>query len=144
MAFFLIMLTQNSLSSILCKTYTADLVSLKYCTNVVLLVWVHLLLTYTAISEIWIEPSLCKAKGKRYFLDILIPMEIHDNFFSERDLKCGLMRSSTVTAARALMLEDTVLQKARFIQFFYLRSWNHNRWVTRREKLPLSRTVSEN
>lgn len=72
-------------------------------------------------------------------------MEIHDNFFSERDLKYGLMRSSTVTAARALMLEDTVLQKAGFIQFFILEAEIiDNRWVTGREKLPLSRTVSEN
>jgi len=82
----------------------------------------RLLPTKTAIARSESSPHFVKQKWKRYFPDILIPMEIHDNFFSERDLKCGLMKSSTVTAAKALMLEDTVLQKARFTQFFYLKS----------------------
>ena len=51
-------------------------------------------------------------------------MEIHDSFFSERDLKYGLTRSSTVTAAKALMLEDTVLQNTRYI-YIYIYTYIH-------------------
>ena len=55
-------------------------------------------------------------------------MEIHDSFFSERDLKYGLTRSSTVTAAKALMLEDTVLQNTRYIYIYiyiYIHTYIH-------------------
>ena len=41
--------------------------------------------------------------------NLLIPWEIQERDLSERDLKRGLIRSSTVTAAKALILEDTVL-----------------------------------
>ena len=42
---------------------------------------------------------------------LLIPLEIQDSFLSVSDGKYGLIKSSTVTAAKALMLEDTVLRK---------------------------------
>lgn len=41
--------------------------------------------------------------------NLLVPWEIQERHLSERDLKLGLTRSSTVTAAKALILEDTVL-----------------------------------
>ena len=41
---------------------------------------------------------------------LLIPCETQERDFSERDGKRGFTRSSMVTAAKALMLEDTVLQ----------------------------------
>lgn len=41
--------------------------------------------------------------------NLLSPWEIQERDFSDSDLKRGLTRSSRVTAAKALILEDTVL-----------------------------------
>ena len=42
---------------------------------------------------------------------LLIPCESQERDFSERDGKRGFTRSSMVTAAKALILEDTVLYR---------------------------------
>lgn len=42
--------------------------------------------------------------------NLLIPWEVQERDLSESDLKRGLTRSSTATAAKALILEDTVLK----------------------------------
>lgn len=43
--------------------------------------------------------------------NLLRPMLSHFSCFSLRPLKWGMIKSSTVTATRALMLDDTVLEK---------------------------------
>lgn len=122
---FFLMLTWNSLSPILCKTYAADLVSPKYCTNVVLLVWMHLLLTYTAISEIWIKPSLCKAKVEKIFSRHTHP---HGNPRQLLFREGSEVRPNEVFDSHGSQSIDAgghCTTEGRIYTIFYLRSWNH-------------------